>query len=143
MSVALWWLVAGAVMVLTELALPGVFICFFGLSALLTGCLCWLFPVISFPLQLVIFVFFGAVLLFGCRRWIPRSFKGNVIASELDVDADDVTGSPAVTVEPIAPDSPGKVEFRGTCWTAVADREIPVGTRVKVKCRKNLVLEVE
>lgn len=143
MTVALWWLVAGAVMVLLELVIPGVFIFFFGLAALLTGGLCWLFPALSFPIQLLIFVFLGSASIFGCRRWIPRSFRGKIIASEQDVDSDDVAGSPAFTLEPITPNSPGKVEFRGTLWTAVSEREIPAGARVKVKCRKNLVLEVE
>ena len=32
-----WWLIAGVMLILAEFVVPGVFICFFGVGAILTG----------------------------------------------------------------------------------------------------------
>lgn len=139
----LWWLISGAVLMVLELAIPGVFLCFLGAAAIVNGLIVWLLPECSLTIQLLVFAALSCALLWSCRHWIPRIFKGKILADESDVDSDAVAGAAAVVVETIRPDAPGIVEFRGTRWNAVSDREIAVGTQVKVKRRNNLVLEIE
>ena len=74
---------------------------------------------------------------------MPKTFRGHVKTAESDPDEDDVAGAPATVVEAIAPGVPGKVEFRGTNWTASAEATLPVGALVVVERRENLVLHVK
>ena len=135
-----WWFIAGVILILAEFSIPGVFICFFGIGALLTGCAVWIFPQMPFALSLLLFTVLSVIFLFSCRRFMPKSFRGVVKVDRSDIENDDVVGAEAVVTEAIAPGAPGKVEFRGALWTARADRSIAVGERAKIRERRNLTL---
>lgn len=135
-----WWFIAGIALILAEFSIPGVFICFFGIGALLTGVAVWIFPQMSFALALLVFTVLSVVFLFSCRRFLPKSFRGTMKVDHSDIEEDDVIGAEVVVTEAIATDTPGKVEFRGSVWTARADRSIAVGERAKIRERKNLTL---
>ena len=138
-----WWFIAGVILILAEFVVPGVFICFFGVGALLTGVVVWLLPDVTLTMALLLFSFLSVVFLVFCRRFMPRSFRGVVNVDHSDIENDDIAGAEAVVTEAIAPDAPGKVEFRGSQWTARADRAIAVGERAKIRSRKNLTLYLE
>ena len=138
-----WWFIAGVILILAEFVVPGVFICFFGVGALLTGVVVWLLPKITLTMALLLFSLLSVVFLVFCRRFMPRSFRGMVKVDHSDIENDDIAGSEAVVTEAIAPNAPGKVEFRGSQWTARADRAIAVGERAKIRSRKNLTLYLE
>ena len=138
-----WWMIAGIVLILAEFSVPGVFICFFGIGALLTGCAVWIFPQMPFALTILLFSVLSVLFLFSCRRFMPKSFRGTTKVDRSDIEEDDVKGAEVVVTEAVAPDAPGKVEFRGSQWTARADREIAVGERAKIRERKNLTLYLE
>lgn len=138
-----WWLIAGVMLILAEFVVPGVFICFFGVGAILTGIASWLIPEMSFTIELLIFSVLSVVFLFTCRRFLPKSFRGTVKFDRSDIENDDVVGAEAVVTEAITPEAPGKVEFRGTQWTARADRALAVGERAKIRSRRNLTLYLE
>ena len=138
-----WWFIAGVALILAEFSVPGVFICFFGIGALLTGCAVWIFPQMPFALTILLFSVLSVLFLFSCRRFMPKSFRGTTKVDRSDIEEDDVKGAEVVVTEAVAPDAPGKVEFRGSQWTARADREIAVGERAKIRERKNLTLYLE
>ena len=138
-----WWFIAGVILILAEFVVPGVFICFFGVGALLTGVVVWLLPGITLTTAVLLFSFLSVVFLVFCRRFMPRSFRGVVKVDHSDIENDDIAGAEAVVTEAVAPDAPGKVEFRGSLWTARADRAIAVGERAKIRSRKNLTLYLE
>ena len=46
-------------------------------------------------------------------------------------------------MEKIRPNIGGKVEFHGTNWNAVADKEIEVGAVVEITGKDNLTLKVK
>ena len=135
-----WWLVAGGVLILAEFSVPGVFICFFGIGAVLTGIVALLFPHMPLTLALVLFAVLSVLFLVVCRRFMPKSFRGTVKVDQSDIENDDIADAEVVVTEEIAPDAPGKVEFRGGQWTARADRFIAVGERAKIRERRNLTL---
>lgn len=138
-----WWFVAGVILILAEFAIPGVFICFFGIGALLTGLAAWMLPELSFAFELLLFSVLSVVFLLVCRRFMPKVFRGTETVDDSDIDNDDVAGAEVVVVEAVTPDAPGRVEFRGSCWNACADRVIAVGERAKIVRRRNLTLYLE
>ena len=138
-----WWFIAGMVLILAEFSAPGVCICFFGVGALLTGVVVWLFPGMPLSLELLLFSVLSVLFLLGCRRLMPDVFRGSMKVDPSDIENDDVAGADAVVVEAISAGRPGKVEFRGSLWTACADRELAVGERVKISRRQNLTLFIE
>lgn len=138
-----WWFIAGVALILAEFSVPGVFICFFGIGALLTGCAVWIFPQMPFALTILLFSVLSVLFLFSCRRFMPKSFRGTTKVDSSDIEEDDVKGAEVVVTEAVAPDAPGKVEFRGSQWTARADRAVAVGERAKIRERKNLTLYLE
>ncbi len=138
------WLAAGVLLILSEFAVPGLVICFFGASAVILSLLCMVFEGLALNWQLFIFAVLGAGLLMACRLAVPGIFKGRALSAdrEWDIDSDDIAGASAVAVCAITPDTPGKVDFRGSLWSASAGETIPAGCRVKVESRDNLMLTV-
>ena len=137
------WFIAGLLLTLSEFIVPGVLICFFGFAAMLMAGLLLLWPSMPSSLLLAIYIATSLALIFGLRRYMPKTFRGHVKNAESDPDEDDVAGAPATVVEAIAPGVPGKVEFRGTNWTAVSNSTLAVGALVVVERRENLVLHVK
>jgi len=140
MEAYIWWLIAGVILILAEFVVPGVFICFFGVGALLTGVATLIFPTTPLAWALLIFTILSLISLFTCRRFMPKTFRGVSKVDNSDIENDDVVGAEVTVVEPVAPDAPGKVEFRGSLWTASADHQIAAGEHAKVIRRQNLTL---
>ena len=132
------WIIAGIVLTVSEFVIPGFVVCFFGVGAIFTGLLLWLFSGIGLTWQIVIFV--AASLIFTLVG--RRIFHGKRAGDIDDVDQDDFSGEIAVVTEAVSPNHPGKVEFRGSYWTALADAELAVGTTVRIIKRENLTLTV-
>lgn len=143
-SVWCWlWLLAGVILMLLEFVIPGLVICFFGFGAVLMSLLLAVCPELSWNWQLFWFTIFSLTTLFCLRKFIPKIFKGRFGGEDdLDIDNDAVRNAPAVTVSELTPGIPGKVEFRGSIWEAVANEPIPAGTPVVVLKRDNLTLIV-
>lgn len=139
MSLWMIWICVGAVMLLMEFAMPGVFICFFGIGALFTGVISFFFPGMSLIWQLMIFALCGTLCTFTGRKF----FSGGVSSNKNNMDDDETIGCTATVSELITPDKNGKVEFRGSFWSAVSDQEISPGTQVVIVERKNLIFVVK
>ena len=136
------WCVAGILLALSELMVPGFFIVFFGAAALLVGVFLYFVP--DFPLTgvAILYLALSLGLLFGSRKLFPKTFHGNTSREKGDPDEDQVRGARAVVTEAIPPDRVGRVEFRGSQWNATADAPIPAGADVIVERRDNLTLHV-
>lgn len=141
-NICLMWFVAGIILIVSEFFVPGFIICFFGVSALVAGAAALVFPEIPLFVQILIFTVCGVLLLLGCRRFMPAVFKGRATVGCRDVDADDGVGEYCICTVDITPDLPGKVEFRGSSWSAICDEKILSGTRCVVVSRSNLTLTV-
>ena len=78
-------------------------------------------------------------------RGFPDFFasRNNTDDSEKHIETDDVAGARAVVAETITPACPGKVDFRGSLWSAEADTAIPAGEHVLIIERRNLTLFVK
>jgi inner membrane protein len=134
------WLIVGLALLGAELLTPGgFFVFFFGLAALAVGGLSslglggqlWaqglLFSVLSV----------GSIALFRHRlvRWL---------GAHPDRPVDSLVGAVGTMQESLAPDGVGKVELRGTAWTArnVGSRFLQPGERCRVTRVDGLTLMV-
>ena len=136
------WCVAGILLVFAEAIIPGFIIFFFGLAAILVGLLMFAVPDLSVTTALALFLALSLGLLFGCRALFPETFRGRRSRSGQDPDEDNVTGARAFVRTPVRPGSEGRVDFRGSEWTAVSDEDLPVGAEVEIVSRNNLTLTV-
>lgn len=112
-----WWLwvALGLVVLGIELFTPsGFFLLFFGVAALVTGALAAIGLGGSLALQVLLFTVLSVagILLFR-RALVVRFARGGALR-----EIDSLVGETAVAVETLAPGALGRVELRGSTWTA-------------------------
>ena len=134
------WLVLGLVLVVAELAISsGFFIIFFGVAALTVGILTGLNMAGSTWVQWLLFSVFSIiyVLLFRGR------LQGKVdIPPPYDVDS--LVGVLAIVQERLQPGVVGRVEVRGSMWSARNTSQVTLdaGQRARVVSVDGLTLTV-
>jgi len=137
------WLVVGFLLIISEFAIPGLVIGFFGVGALIVGVLCS-FLTLSVNLQLLIFLSASVLLLLFLRKKFKKVFIGVSRPNMEDEGGlDEFVGEKAVVKQDIKPNLAGKVEFHGTDWEAEADAPIAAGTPVEIIGKKNITLIVK
>jgi membrane protein implicated in regulation of membrane protease activity len=133
------WIVAGAIMLGLELVIPGGFLLWLGVAAIITG-LAALFQPITWAFQ---FLIFGGLSLVLIVAWM-RYFKGRDQVSDrpfLNRRADTLIGHEAVLDEPIR-NGFGRLSLGDTVWR-VAGPDLPAGRKVRVISADGAVLKVE
>ena len=142
MKILWWhWVAVGLVLAGLELAAPGGFyIIFFGLAALAVGLLVFFDAAGPLWTQLLLFSVLSTAFLMVFRNPIMRRMK-------LDRGTDDVdslTGEPAKALEDLAPGDNGRVELRGSTWSARNGSETAIarGSRVRVVAVDRLTVVV-
>ncbi len=138
------WIIIGVLLVGAEFLVPGLWIIFFGASAIITGLLNAIFC-LGLPLSIIVCAVLGCILLVLSRKLFPDFFssRNNTDTSDKHIETDDIEGAIATVTEAITAEKPGKVEFRGSAWIAASDHDIAVGTTVTIVSRKNLTLKVK
>jgi membrane protein implicated in regulation of membrane protease activity len=129
-----WWLwiLAGLVLMVAEVVAPGgIIMLFFGVAALIVGAL--VAAGLGGPVwfQWLLFSILSIVSLVTLRGPILRRMRGKVTRS---AQVDSLVGKPVVLITDLAPGAEGKVELRGTSWTAknIGDRPLSKGEQCKV-----------
>lgn len=136
----LLWFVIGLVLFVLELMVPGFIIFFFGVGAWVTAIVC-LIGDPGINLQIIIFAVVSLLALSALRRIIQKKFFYKE-SHDTNVD-DEFTGREAMAVIGFGGIVKGKVEFKGTTWTAESDSEIKEGQRVIITRKDNFNLIVE
>jgi inner membrane protein len=136
------WLVAGFILLIAELLTAGgFFLAFFGLGAMITGALLYAHLIGSGLAQWLTFSVSSVVLLLLFRNRLLKLIppKGG------DADQDTLVGKSALVIEAMAPGSTGKVELRGTPWSAnnTGGATLAVNAACRVVRVEGLTLEVE
>ncbi|MFN8241014.1 MAG: NfeD family protein [Bacteroidales bacterium] len=135
------WFIIGLVLFLAELVLPGFVIFFFGVGAWVTALVC----LVANPgtnLQIIIFAITSVISLLALRRMIQNKFfySKDDIGNSVE---DEFTGKEAVALADFGPGEKGKVEFKGTTWSAESDTKIREGQRVTILEKESFNLIVE
>jgi membrane protein implicated in regulation of membrane protease activity len=137
---AVIWFLIGLGLLLLELVLPGLVILFFGTGAWVTALVCALAD-ISLNVQILIFLVASLLGLVLLRKYLKKRFF-NKKDMEVKDPLEEFAGHQAKAVEDFK-NGVGKVEFKGTQWTAKCDEPVSRGTWVTIVRKESLTLFVK
>lgn len=132
------WLGVGILLCIAEMLLPGVFLMWIGIAALLTGVATFILP-LGFGLQMLVFALLGITSVYFGRRWTAS----NAIASDDPMLNDRMArliGQHVTLVEPIV-DGEGRAQVGDGQWN-VRGPDAPAGTRMTVTGSSGSILTV-
>ena len=134
------WILSGLVLLGLELALGTFYLVFLGIAAIVVGLLAMFGASGPLWLEWLLFIGFSGALVLLLRKPLLGKF---VIQSDTR-DIDTLVGLTAVAVESIPPGGIGKVEMRGTVWTAHNESAAAIapGQRCRVERIQGLSLWV-
>lgn len=133
------WLALGLVLAIGEMVIPGVFLIWLALAALVTGLITLLTP-IGLPVQIVIFAVLAMGSVFAGRNWL----RANPVQSadpKLNDHGAQLVGE-MVVVASVIDGGTGRVRHGDTEWLARGPDAEP-GTRMRVTGHDGTVLVVE
>lgn len=136
-----WW-VLGLLLLAAELILPGVFLVWIALAALVTGALSlffWEAPFWSSQVQFVAFALLSVASVLIGRRFVSSSAESD--EPLLNRRGESLVGRTAVLEQPIA-EGRGRVRLDDTTWS-VEGPDLPVGARVRIVASSGRHLTVE
>jgi len=136
-----FWLLLGILLALSELIVPGLVIIFFGVGAVITSIITWLFdPGLTVQVAIFLTSSISSLLLF--RSVIKRNYNADV--EELDESAaKEFIGKTATVTEASSSGESLSVEFRGTTWMAFSDEPLKVGDEVIITGKASIKLNVK
>jgi inner membrane protein len=135
-----YWLLLGLLLLGAEMMTPGGFyILFFGLAALVVGAIAGTGLIESDSAQWLLFTGIAIVSLLVFRGPLLARMKASEIQHP---DVDSMMGEIAIPVDTLAAGAVGKVELRGTTWSARNAGPTPLtkGQRSKVTGMDGLTL---
>jgi inner membrane protein len=133
------WLIAAAVLGITELLVPGVYLIWIGLAALITGVLTLLLP-LPVAAQFLLFAIMAFAAVYFGRRYLVQ----NPITSsdpKLNDRGARLVGSIVTAVEPVDA-LQGRVKVGDSVWSARGS-DAAIGDRLRVTGADGNVLTVE
>lgn len=133
------WFLIGLILLLTELAFPGLIVIFFGVGAWITALFCLFFD-ISINFQLLVFLITSLVSLALLRKVFRERFYNSNDEGDLE---DEYIGQTGVALINFTPDQIGKVTFKGSTWAAVTTEPVEAGQLVKITGYKSIQLFVK
>ena len=134
------WIAGGLALVVAELATPsGFFIIFFGLSALTVGLLTGLNVVAAPWAQWLLFSGLSVAYILVFRRRLESKMRIPPLSN-----VDTLVGVLAIVHERLLPGVVGKVEVRGSMWSArnTSNVTLDAGQRARVTAVDGLTLTV-
>jgi inner membrane protein len=134
------WILFGLGLLGLELLLGSFYLVFLGIAAIIVGLLAMFGADGPLWLEWLLFIIFSASLVLLLRK--PLIGKFNIRSDTRDIDT--LVGLAAVAVESIPPGGIGKVEMRGTVWTAHNEGAVALapGQRCRVERVEGLSLWV-
>ena len=137
---AVIWFLIGLGLLLLELVLPGLVILFFGAGAWVTALVCAITD-INLNIQILIFLLASLLGLVLLRKYLKNRFF-----SKKDEEAQDqleeFIGKKARAVDAFSKGE-GRVEFKGTRWSARSSKPVSEGQWVTIISKDGLTLNVK
>lgn len=134
-----FWLGLGLMLMALETLVPGVFLIWFGIAALVMGALVWIAPEMHLLFQVALFGGLAVGAIFIYRGW----FKSREPAPDqplLNQRAAQLVGR-VVVLDAAIENGYGKVRIGDALWTVVG-ADLPVGTRVVITGVQGMELTV-
>lgn len=137
---AVIWFLVGLGLLLLELVLPGLVILFFGVGAWVTA-LITSFTGMNLNWQILIFLVASLLGLVLLRKYLRKRFFSRT-NKEIDDQLEEFIGRKAKAIEDFE-DGTGRVEFKGTQWTARSGDPVTKGDWVIIRSKDSLTFNVE
>jgi membrane protein implicated in regulation of membrane protease activity len=134
------WIVAGLILLVLEVVLPGTFFLWFGVSAVVVGIVALIFPALAWQAEVIGFLVLAVVLVIVGRRYYSGGL-GRIRPTGLNERAQNLVGRETVLSEPVV-DGRGRIRVDDTVWR-VTGPDMPSGSRVKVAGADGSVLRIE
>jgi membrane protein implicated in regulation of membrane protease activity len=133
------WMIAGALLAIAEMLVPGVFLIWIGAAAALTGVLALLLP-IGVIAQFLIFAVASVAAIYAGRNYLSRN---PIVSADplLNDKSARLVGSIVTAVEPVDA-LQGRVKVGDGVWSA-RGAEAAIGDRLRVVGSEGVVLVVE
>lgn len=133
------WLTIGVLLAGLEMLVPGVYLVWLGIAAIITGVLTGLLH-LSLPAQVIDFVFLSLIIAFSARRFLRDS---PIVGADplMNRRVARMLGQTAVVVQAIEHGS-GRVHFGDSEWIA-SGPDVAVGERVRITGSDGATLLVE
>ena len=126
------WIVLGFVLLALEIVVPGFFLLWIGVAALLTGALSlqlWSVSFWTWEIQVLVFLALSLAAAFAGKKVMGRRADDSD-QPLLNRRAEQFVGRVATLAEPIA-DGRGRLRLDDTIWR-ISGPDLPAGTRVRV-----------
>ena len=136
------WMVLGFVLLTLEILVPGVFMLWIGLAALIVGVLSLMFWSAGFwiwQVQILVFLALALACAFAGKK-LMGGRRDDSDQPLLNRRGDQLIGRMATLTEPIT-NGRGRVKIGDTMWR-VSGPDLPAGTKVRVKAAADLDLEL-
>lgn len=142
-SIPLFWILLGLIMIGSEFLIPGFVIFFFGAGAIFTGALSWIIPGLesNFTAQALLWIGSSSVSLALLRRYFRPIFSGTLLKRG-EEDRDPIGGH-ATVIERIDSETEGRIRYHGTSWRAISyDDTFEVGETVEIMRKEGMTFIV-
>jgi len=133
------WFVAGFIFFLLEFAVPGLILFFFAVGAWIVALLS-LFLDLSINAQLIVFLISSIASVLLLRKWVKKVIFVQKYSSEIE---DEFLGKTGIAETLIGPGQIGKVDFKGTTWSAKSNDVIDKGENVTIIGNESILLIVQ
>jgi membrane protein implicated in regulation of membrane protease activity len=134
-----WWLALGLLLAIAEIAIPGVFLIWLAMAALITGVVAWLVP-IGVPLQIGLFALLAIVSVFMGKRYLAAN---PVVSADPNMnDRGARLLGDMVTITQAIDGGTGRARHGDSEWLVKGPDAEP-GTRMRVSGHDGTVLSVE
>lgn len=141
MDSAIIWFIIGLVLIIAELAVPGVILVFIGIAAWIVAALNWA-GLDSFQIQLWVFGLASLGGVIFARRYVKGWFSGNETVATGGVD-EEFVGKIVNVISDIEVGGFGTVELKGAPWKAFSSSALLSGQQAEVIARSNITLKVK
>jgi len=138
------WMLLGFVLLVLEIVLPGVFLLWIGIAAILTGALSlqlWDMSFWSWQVQVLVFLALSLVAAYVGKRVTDARRDEETDEPLLNRRAEQLVGRTASLEEPIR-EGHGRIRLDDTTWR-VTGPDLPAGSRVRVVSARGADLRVE
>jgi membrane protein implicated in regulation of membrane protease activity len=136
------WFIIGLVLFLLEFIFPGLVLLFFGVGAWITSIAAYLFD-FSLDTQLIIFIISSLLSLAALRKLLKEKYMNKSNKDSDDSLEIEFVGKVALALSSFKSGEAGKVEFKGSTWTAISDFAIIQGERVEITEINSIKLTVK
>lgn len=142
MSAALVWIVAGIVLIVTELIATSIIAVFIGIGCIVTGVLLQMGVISSVAMQLLTFSAATVLSLVFARRHLKQWFKGSTADRGSSHNSFQEELGERVTVKYDFNQGGGRVILNGVAWNALSSDDLKAGEVAWVVSNEGIRLTV-